>query len=320
MWGARFVISIHSGIPCSMSRNLSRRHLYFIVFVLASFVLSCTPLRKLLGFAVTHDYGSHIVLIGPVSAYLVYLKRREVFSKVQTDAVTGSGLFLAGAVSWSVAHYYSPLHSDLFSLEIATIIVLWISGFIFCYGSQAFRAARFPLLFLMLLVPIPSCLLDKTIFFLQSGSAAVAYWLLRVLNVPVLKDGFVLFLPTLKLEVAKECSGIRTSLALLITTLLAGEFVLHSVWKKSLLVLSTIPILIVKNGVRIVTVSLLTIYVDRGFLHGWLHMSGGMVFYLFGLLILIPIMIVLRRWEIKSDIAQLGAPVLPCRGESGSGV
>ena len=303
-----------------MSSKLCRRHLYFLCFVLGSLLVLWVPLRKLINFSLTHDYGSHIVLIGPASAYLIYLKRRQVFSKVQTNVFTGSSLFLAGAISWLAAHHYSLLHSDYFSLEVVAIIVLWISGFILCYGSQAFRAARFPLLFLLLLIPIPNFLLDKTIFLLQAGSAAIAYWLLRVLNVPVLKEGFVLFLPTLKLEVAKECSGIRSSLALLITTLLAGEFVLHSVWKKSLLVLSTIPILIVKNGVRIVTVSLLTIYVDRGFLHGWLHTSGGMVFYLLGLLILIPIMIVLKRSEIKGDIAQLGAPVLPCRGESGSEV
>lgn len=297
-----------------------RRHLYFFCFVLGSVFVFWTPLKHLISFSLTHDYGSHIILIGPASAYLIYLKHREVFSSVKTNVVTGSTLFLAGVISWSAAHHYSPLHTGYFSLEIAAIILLWISGFILCYGSQAFRAARFPLLFLMLLIPIPSFVLDKTIFLLQAGSAAIAYWLLRVLNVPVLKEGFVLFLPTLKLEVAKECSGIRSSLALVITTLLAGEFVLHSVWKKSLLVLSTIPILIVKNGVRIVTLSLLTIYVDRGFLHGWLHTSGGIVFYLLGLLLLIPIMVVLRRREIKGDIAQTGAPVLSCRGESGSGV
>ncbi len=307
-------------ITTAEGSKLFRRHLYFLTFVLGSLFVFRTPVRQLISFSLTHDYGSHIVLIGPASAYLIYLKRRQVFSKVQTNVFTGSSLFLAGAIAWLAAHHYSPLHSDYVSLEIAAIIVLWISGFILCYGSQAFRAARFPLLFLLLLIPIPNFLLDKTIFLLQAGSAAVAYWLLRVLNVPVLKEGFVLLLPTLKLEVAKECSGIRSSLALLITTLLAGEFVLHSVWKKSLLVLSTIPILIVKNGVRIVIVSLLTIYVDRGFLHGWLHTSGGMVFYLLGLLILIPIMIVLKRWEIKGDIAQIRAPVLSCRGESGSEV
>jgi exosortase/archaeosortase family protein len=94
----------------------------------------------------------------------------------------------------------------------------------------------------------------------------------------VLKQGFILRLPTLDIEVAKQCSGIRSSLALLITVLIVGNFVLRSAWRKALLVLSILPILIFKNGVRIVAVSLLSIYVNRRFLHEWLHTSGGIVF------------------------------------------
>jgi len=127
--------------------------------------------------------------------------------------------------------------------------------------------------------------------------------LLRLLNVPVFKQGFTLQLPTLSVEVAEQCSGIRSSLALLITTLLVGEFVLDSVWRKWVLVASIVPILILKNGVRIVAVCLLTIYVDRGFLHGWLHTSGGIVFYILGLVILIPIIAALRSSEKRHQPA-----------------
>jgi exosortase len=283
-----------------MDGKLLRRHLYFLFFVLASFFALWTPLRQLVSFSLTHDYGSHILLIVPISTYLIYLKRREVFSNVQTKLFTGSSLLVAGAMSWLAAHHYSPIHTDYFSLEIAAIILLWISGFILCYGSQAFRAARFPLLFLVLIIPIPGFVIDKVIFVLQAGSATIAYWLFRILNVPVLKERFVFLLPTLTIEVATECSGIRSSLVLLITTLLAGDFVLRALWRKSLLVLSAMPILILKNGVRIVAISLLTIYVDPGFLHGWLHTSGGMVFYALGLLSLFPVIILLKRGETRS--------------------
>jgi exosortase len=115
--------------------------------------------------------------------------------------------------------------------------------------------------------------------------------------VPVFKQGFILRLPNLDIEVAKQCSGIRSSLALLITVLIVGNFVLRSAWRKTLLVLSILPILVFKNGVRIVAVSLLSIYVNRRFLHGWLHTSGGILFYLLGLAILIPIVNALRRSE-----------------------
>jgi exosortase len=179
-------------------------------------------------------------------------------------------------------------------------VVLWFSAFNFCYGSESLIRARFPLLFLLLLIPFPEFIIQRAIFALQVGSSDVAYGLLRILNVPVLKEGFILRLPMVNLEVAKECSGIRSSIALLVTMLLAAEFALRSLWSKVLLVLAIIPILVIKNGVRIVTIYLLAAYVDPAFLHGWLHTSGGIVFYLLGLVALIPVTVFLRRWERKS--------------------
>ena len=294
----------------NMRSDLFRRHLYFVLFALGSVVVFWTPLRDLISFSMTHDYGSHIVLVAPASAYLIYLKRRLIFSQVQFNFFTSAGLFLAGAILGLTAHFDSPFRRASLSVEILALIVLWISGFVLCYGMHAFRSARFPLLFLLLLIPIPDFLIEKVIFFLQTGSAEVAFWLLKALNVPVLKEGFILRLPALDIEVAKQCSGIRSSLALLITTLLVGDFVLRSAWRKSLLVLSIVPILILKNGLRIATLSLLTIYVDRRFLYGWLHHSGGIVFYLLGLLALVPIIIPLRKSEIRSGITSIRTPVL----------
>jgi len=286
--------------------GLFPRHLGFLFFLLTSALVFWIPLRNLISFSLTHDYGSHINFIVPISAYLIYAKRNEIFSKVQSSRLVGSVVLLAGAIlSWLAekrfVEKHSPsLESNYFSLLILAIVLIWISGFIFCYGTDAFRAAKFPLLFLLLLVPIPEFLIDKIISLLQAGSAAVAYGLLRLIQVPVFKQGFILQLPTLNIEVAKECSGIRSSLGLLITTLLIGEFALRPGWRRLILTLSTVPILILKNGVRITAICLLSIYVDRGFLTGWLHMSGGIVFYALGLALLVPILAALRRSEEKT--------------------
>jgi len=282
-----------------MNSQIASRNFYFLLFLGVSLFVFWIPLRMLIVFSLEHDYGSHILLVPLVSVYIMYLAKREVFSRVQFGLRAGSGLFLTGTVLCWLAHKHSPSfgQDDYFSLMILSIIIVWISGFIFCYGTQAFKVARFPLLFLFLMVPIPGFLLDRLVFLLQAGSAATAYGLLRLLGVPVFRQGFVLLLPGIDIEVAKQCSGIRSSLALLITTLVVGEFALRSVWRRSLLVVSTLPILIVKNGTRIATISLLGVYVDRGFLHGWLHTSGGILFYLLGLVILVPIIISLRKSE-----------------------
>ena len=284
-------------------KDLFRRTIYFALFVVVSSVAFRGLVKQLVGFALTYDYGSHLLLVAPASIFLVYLKRQEIFS-AQVDpnrkrtCIAGSGFFLLGLIFLLVSRY-QPLSADKLSLQILSLVVLWISVFIFCYGSESFVKARFPLLFLLLLVPIPEFVIDKVIFALQMGSSDVAYGLLKVLGVPVLKEGFILQLPRVNLEVAKECSGIRSSIALLLTVLVAGEFVLRSGWRKVLFVVSIIPILVIKNGARIVTIYLLTAYVNPAFLHGWLHTSGGVVFYLLGLIALIPVAALLRRWERK---------------------
>jgi len=214
--------------------------------------------------------------------------------------MAGSCLVLLGLI-FLLASKYQPLSADKLSLEILSLVFLWLSIFIFCYGTESFIRARFPLLFLLLLVPFPEFIIDRVIFALQVGSSDVAYALLRILNVPVLKDGFILRLPIVNLEVAKECSGIRSSIALLVTMLLAAEFALRSTWRKALLVLAIVPILVIKNGVRIVTIYLLAAYLNPAFLHGWLHTSGGVVFYLLGLAALMPVAVLLRKWERKSS-------------------
>ncbi len=281
----------------------SRSHLYFCILVALSCLGFWVPIRNVIAFSLAHDYASHILLIAPLSIFLVYLKRQQIFT-VQPDAnrkktiIAGSGLFLLGLL-FLLASQYQPVSAEKLSLEILLLVVLWISAFIFCYGTESFSKARFPLLFLLLLVPFPEFVIDRAIFALQVGSSDVAYGLLRILNVPVLKEGFILRLPIINLEVAKECSGIRSSIALLVTMLVAAEFALRSPWRKVLLVVAIIPILVIKNGARIATIYLLAAYLNPAFLHGWLHTSGGVVFYLLGLIALIPVTALLRRWERK---------------------
>ena len=233
--------------------------------------------------------------------FLIYVKRHNIFSgqinlNCRRTIIAGSSLFLLGLFFLMISKYQA-LSAEKLSLEILSLVISWISVFVFCYGTESFIRAQLPLLFLLLLVPFPEIVIDKAIFALQVGSADVAYGLLRMLNVPALKEGFILRLPMVNLEVAKECSGIRSSIALLITVLVAAELGLRSSWTKLVLVIATIPILVLKNGVRIVTIYLLAAYVNPAFLHGWLHSSGGIVFYLLGLVAMIPVGVLLQKRE-----------------------
>ena len=152
------------------------------------------------------------------------------------------------------------------------------------------------------MIPIPSPLLDQVVSALQWGSAWTTAWLFSLTDVPFLREGLIFALPGLTIEVAKECSGIRSSMALVICGFLAGHFFLRSGWQKGLLMLVIVPLTVLKNGVRIVTLSLLYIYVDEGFMTGNLHQRGGIVFFLMALALLMPLLWILRRTEQSKGV------------------
>src|SRR5579864_7571557 len=101
-----------------MNDELSRRHLYFFLLVLGSCFVFWIPLRNLIRFSLTRDYGSHILLIAPISAYLIYVQRREVFSKAQFHFFVGSSLFLGGLILGWMGYVKSHASNDFLSVEI----------------------------------------------------------------------------------------------------------------------------------------------------------------------------------------------------------
>jgi len=272
-----------------------RRHLFFIATVLGSSVLFASALGSLFQFALTQSVGSQALLAIPVSTHLLYRNRREIFSRRRPGFISAFCSLIT--FIWVLSFHELSKESGGVSLQILELVTMWVCVFVFFYGGHALWMARSAMLFLFLLIPIPDVLAERIILFLQQRSADVAFWLFRVCTVPVFREGLALHIPRLDLVVAQECSGIRSSMVLLITAFILGEHVLQSFWSKLLLIAAVVPIVIFKNGLRIVTVSLLTVYVDRRFLHGWLHQSGGIVFYLIGLVILLLMSRLVRTAE-----------------------
>jgi len=166
-------------------------------------------------------------------------------------------------------------------------------------GASGLWAARFPLLFLFFMIPIPEVILGPIVRFLQAGSAEVSYWVIRSVGVPIFRDGFLFTLPGLTIEVAEQCSGIRSGISLFLVGILAGHIFLKSGWRKLALAAAVVPITIAKNGLRIVMLSLLGAYVDRQVLSGPLHKAGGIPFFGVALVMLAIVLWALRRGESR---------------------
>ena len=196
-------------------------------------------------------------------------------------------------VAWGFGLRSQP--TGALALAIAALVLWWIAAFVFCTGE--FREFGFPLLLLLLMVPIPAVAMDQVVTALQRASTLAAYGLFYACGVPVAIDGNLLRLPGLELEVAAECSSIRSSMILLVTTILLAHQFLETRWRRWLTVLLVGPFAVAKNGLRIYAIGVLAIKVDRGYLTGRLHRQGGVVFLALAIAGIAATILVLRRGE-----------------------
>jgi exosortase len=182
------------------------------------------------------------------------------------------------------------------------VIGFLLGGFLLFYGSVAFRSCLFPLMFLGFAIPIPERLLGTLVWLLQKGSAETVSLLFSLTGTPVYRPTDLVFaVPNLTIEIAEACSGIRSTLGMVIVTFLAAHLFLRSSWRKTALILAVIPISLVKNAVRIVTLTLLAIHYDMSFITGSLHHEGGVLFMAGGLCLMYPVLWFLVRSEEKKS-------------------
>jgi exosortase len=277
------------------------RFLLFGVFTCCLIAGNIGVVRALFEFSMSNRTASHVIGIPFVTLVLIYQNRESIFSSIRLAPLRGVGLVLVGlglSLGGRLITGSGPLEGSL-SVLVAGMVVSWVGGFVLIFGGDAARAALFPLLFLGFTIPIPPALLDAATQVLKNGSTEAVAGLFTLTGTPYHRDGFVFSLPQFVIEVADECSGIRSSIALMLTGLLAGHVFLRDSWAKAFIVAAVLPVTILKNGVRIVTLSLLAMHVDPGFLTGQLHHEGGIVFFLLALVMMAPVLAVLRKSETR---------------------
>jgi len=281
---------------------MKSRTLGFVLFLALSAALFWAPLKHLVSLSLANDACSQIIVIPLISAGLIIAERRRIFARLCYSPGAGALLLTAGVLCFSLARTFSGSMgaSDAFCLITASIVLIWLGGFTCFYGIQACRAGSFALLLLFLMIPVPEFLLARIVLALRQGSAAALSMLYSLLQVPFQQDGLVFSLPGVNISIAPECSGIRSSISLFVTGLLAGHFFLKSAWRRALLMVFIVPVAVLKNAIRVATISLLSAYVDPGFLNGRLHHQGGFVFALISVGLLVPVLCLLQWSERRA--------------------
>lgn len=285
------------------TKNAKRTFLALSFFILV-IVFYHQDLKSLLDLSLNNIEYNHILLIPIVSLYFLYSNRDRIFSYENKDNLAGMAILMMWVIVLGVSRWLKPsIESDIYlSLSIFSFVILLISAFVITFGVHSFRKVSFPLLFLFFLVPIPTVGLDHIVAILLRGSADISDILFQVTGIPFFREGFVFHLPRTSVEIAKQCSGIRSTTALFITAILASHLFLRRFSSKLIFVLAVFPVAIFKNGVRIVTLSILGAYVDKAWLtDSLLHRRGGIVFFMMALAIMITLIFFLRKIEMRGD-------------------
>ena len=221
---------------------------------------------------------SHGFFIPAFSAFVIWQTRKKLAAIPVAPAWWGLGM-IAGSLLIMIV---GVLGAELF-LSRSSLVFLLAGLAIYFLGWRYFRAMLFPWAILFLMIPIPAIVFNRIAFPLQLLASQFASSLLDTVGVPVLREGNVIQLPAITLEVAEACSGIRSLITLGALAIIYGYFLERIVSRRVILAIAALPIAVVANGLRVMGTGLVGHYWDPAKAHGFFHSFSGWVIFVVSL-------------------------------------
>jgi len=221
------------------------------------------------------DY-SHGFLVPLLSGYLVWRKRDEL-AKIPAKPAFFWGMFVVlGSLG---VLFLGSLGAELF-LSRSSLIGVICGLILYFRGWATLRALMFPIAFLFFAIPLPNLIYNEIVFPLQFIASGFATGILEMLNIfPIMREGNVLMLPGMRLEVVEACSGIRSLMSLLALAAGYGYLAERSNWVRWFMFFAMIPLAIVSNGTRVMITALMAHYIGPQAAEGFMHEFSGWVIF-----------------------------------------
>lgn len=254
--------------------------------------------KLFLSLAESEDY-SYGLLLPLVSGYIVYLKWPQVRSRPWQPSWVGLIVIASGLGLLIIGELAAELYTTRFSFMVVLAGLLLLVG-----GWNLLRLLAFPLILLVLMLPLPQLVTYKLTLPLQLVSSSLAAQMLQTLGVPVLRQGNIIDLGVRQLQVVAACSGLRYILALLALGIIYCYFFQRRLWKVAVLLAALIPTAILVNSLRLVAMAFFPVLVA-----GFWHTFSGWLIYLLSLAFLALINWILNRLWPESVIAQADQPI-----------
>ena len=267
------------------------------------------PLCILAGFALDSEFYSYILLIPPISGYLIWLRRAGLGAEARPSwgaaaAAAAAGGAILGTYFYALHREWFPADADFLAVTMPAFLLLLLAAGFASLGAATMSSIAFPFCMLLFMIPYPEALYEGIEMFFRQVSAVAAQVFFLVAGTPCHREGLHLSLPAnFGLDIGPTCSGVHSSQVLLITSLLAGNFFLRSPWRRVFLALFVIPLAIVRNGFRIFVIGELCVHVNHNMIDSWIHHHGGPFFFALSLIPFFLVLIWLRKSESRTQNA-----------------
>ena len=270
-----------------------------LIGLLVSFAILYRNVIAKLVFDWGHDDNySHGFLIVPIALYFAWERRERLLGAVRKPSSVGLIVLLGSLVTL----FAGVLGAELFLTRVSIIGVI-AGGVLYVLGWQHLRILTLPIAFLLLMIPIPAIIFNQIAFPLQLQASRFGETALTLWNIPVLREGNVIVLANTTLEVAEACSGIRSLVSLLTLGIIYSYFSDDRQWVRVAVTLSTIPIAIVSNGLRVAGIGVAAHYYGGEVATGVLHTFSGWVLFVVAFVLLFAAM------RVVQALAPVHAPV-----------
>lgn len=233
---------------------------------------------------------SHGFLVPLIAGYFLYLRRNELADATVEPWGPGLAVIVAGLLQLVAGR----LAGEFFTMRLSLVVVL--AGIVlFLLGKGVFRFILLPLAYLLFMIPLPYILYDAVAFPLKLLVTRVSVKALQFLEITVLREGNILMFPSVTLEVADACSGVRSLVSLLAISTACAFLIDLSPLRRAILVASAVPIALATNAFRVIITGILAQYWGKAAAEGFFHEFAGMSVFAMALVLVAAVTALLRR-------------------------